>query len=181
MPVPADFDFDPVLEGPTLRLRPIRADEFEAIYAVSSDPLVWAQHPAKQRSERSVFEGWFTEALAQHALIVEQRATGRVIGSTRFYEWNPAAREVAIGFTFLARDHWGGATNAEKKRLMLAHAFKWARTVWFHVNKDNTRSRKAMEKIGGRYSHEAAHVINGSAPLGYVFYRIDAPDGGPQC
>ena len=180
MPVPTDFEFDPVLEGSSLRLRPIRADEFEAIYAVSSDPLVWAQHPAKNRSQRSVFEGWFAEALTQHALIVEERVSGRVIGSTRFYEWNPAAREVAIGFTFLARDHWGGVTNAEKKGVMLAHAFKWASTVWFHVNKDNTRSRRAMEKIGGRYSHEAAHVINGAAPVDYVFYRIDAPVCGSK-
>ena len=180
MPVPTDFDFDPVLEGPTLRLRPLRADEFEAIYAVSSDPLVWAQHPSKERYQRAVFEEWFAEAVVQHALIVEERGTGRVIGSTRFYEWNPAARAVAIGYTFLARDHWGGATNAEKKGLLLAHAFKWADTVWFHVNRGNTRSRRAMEKIGGRYSHEAAHVINGAAPVDYVFYRIDAPVGGTQ-
>ncbi len=180
MPVPADFDFDPVLEGQTLRLRPIRVDEFEALYAVSSDPLVWAQHPARQRFERAVFEEWFAEALVQHALIVEERATGRVIGSTRFYEWNPSACAVAIGYTFLARDHWGGATNAEKKGLMLAHAFKWANTVWFHVNKDNARSRKAMEKIGGRYSHEAPHVINGAPAVDYVFYRIDAPAGGSR-
>ena len=144
------FDFDPVLEGAMLRVRPIHTGDLEALYAVAADPLVWAQHPAKQRSQRPVFEKWFADALGQHALVVEEKATRRVIGSSRYYGWDSAAREVAIGFTFIGRDHWGGGTNAQLKRLMLDHAFKWANTAWFHVDPANTRSRKAMEKIGGR-------------------------------
>jgi len=173
-----DFDFDPVLTGATLCVRPIRSDEFDALYAVVADPLMWVQHPAKNRAERAVFEGWFKSALVQHALVVEERSTQRVIGSSRYYHWESAAREVAIGFTFLTRDHWGGATNAEMKRLMLAHAFKWADVVWFHVDPANTRSRKAMEKIGGTLSHTGAIAINGEVPKEYVFYRIDTP--GPR-
>jgi len=174
--VPASnaFDLEPVLSGPTLRIRPIRPDEFEALYAVASDPLLWAQHPAKNRSERAVFEGWFKSALEQHALVVQELSSERVIGSSRYYHWDAAAREVAIGFTFITRDQWGGSANAELKGLMLAHAFKWADVVWFHVDPDNTRSQKAMEKIGGTLSHAAAIAINGEAPKKYVFYRIDA-------
>lgn len=169
-----EFDFDPVLTGTTIRLRSIRPDEFEALYGVARDPLIWAQHPAKQRSQRDVFEKWFEDGLAQHALVVEEVTTQRVVGSSRYYDWNATTREVAIGFTFLARDHWGGTTNAQMKRLMLDHAFKWARTVWFHVDPGNTRSRKAMEKIGGVYSHTVALGLFGAAPREYVFYRIDA-------
>jgi len=172
---PSSFDLEPVLTGPALRVRPIRSDEIEALYVVASDPLMWAQHPAKNRSERAVFEGWFKSALEQHALVVEELSSQRVIGSSRYYHWDAAAREVAIGFTFVARDRWGGSTNAELKRLMLAHAFKCADVVWFHVDPANTRSRKAMEKIGGALSHTAAIAINGEAPKEYVFYRIDAP------
>lgn len=169
------FELDPILEGANLRLRPIRANEFEALYAIASDPLLWAQHPAKERSQRGPFEAWFHAALTQHALTVEEATSGRVIGSSRYYDWNETTREVAIGFTFLSRDHWGGSTNAEMKRLMLDHAFKWARTVWFHVDPANTRSRRAMEKIGGVYSHTAMLGIYGAPPRDYVFYRIDAP------
>ncbi len=169
-----DFDLDPVLEGPGIRLRPIRPDEFEALYAVASDPLMWAQHPAKDRWQRSVFEKWFGEAQVQHALTIEDTTSQRVIGSSRYYHWNPATREVAIGFTFIARDHWGGATNAQVKRAMLEHAFKWADTAWFHVDPANTRSRKAMEKIGGVYTHTAMFDIYG-ATREYAFYRVDAP------
>ena len=169
------FEFDPVLDGATLRVRPIRADEFDPLYAVASDPLLWAQHPAKRRAERGVFEGWFRDALQQHALVVEERATRRVIGSSRYYHWSEADAEVSIGFTFVARDHWGGATNAELKSLMLGHAFQWARGVWFHVDPMNIRSQKAMEKIGGRHTHTAPLSVNGAAPVEYLFYRIDAP------
>ena len=172
----SEFDFDPVLLGATLRVRPINADEFEALYAVASDPLLWEQHPARRRFERPVFEQWFADALVQHALVVEELTTRRVIGSSRYYHWDSALREVAIGFTFIGRDHWGGTTNAELKRVMLDLAFRYADTVWFHVAPENMRSRKAVEKIGGTYSHTAVLAINGGAAGEHVFYRIDAPE-----
>ena len=107
--------------------------------------------------------------------MVEEVATQRVIGSSRYYDWNPATREVAIGFTFLARDHWGGKTNAQMKQTDARPCVRWARTVWFHVDPANTRSRKAMEKIGGVYTHTAMISIAGAAARDYAFYRIDAP------
>ena len=97
-----------------------------------------------------------------------------MIGCSRYYEWNPDQREVAIGYTFLIRSHWGGATNRELKRLMLDHAFKWADVVWFHVGKSNMRSRRAMEKIGGTLSHEGYKEVNGVAQ-DYAYYKIEAP------
>jgi RimJ/RimL family protein N-acetyltransferase len=67
-----------------------------------------------------------------------------IIGTSRYYYCNEARREVAIGFASLARQHWGGAANRELKRLMLRHAFHWADTVWYHVRKNNWRSRRAL-------------------------------------
>ena len=104
---------------------------------------------------------------------MSHKGSGKIIGSSRYYEWNPVEREVAVGFTFLARSHWGGKTNREMKLLMLSHAFRWAKVVWFHVGANNWRSRRAMEKIGGRFSHEEVKVIHGQEHL-HVFYRIDA-------
>ena len=100
------------------------------------------------------------------------RASDEVIGSSRYYDWNPAAAEVAIGYTFLARTHWGGVTNRELKGLMLAHAFRFARRVWFHIGVDNIRSRKAMEKIGGVLSHLETRDQNGR-PVENCYYHID--------
>ena len=69
------------------------------------------------------------------------------------------------------------ATNRELKKLMLEHAFTFADQVWFHVGRENRRSRRAMEKIGGVYSHEAPVEIN-AVVHDYVFYRMTKADMG---
>jgi RimJ/RimL family protein N-acetyltransferase len=170
------FDLQPTLIGQTISLRPLKAEDFELVYAAASDPLVWEQHPEPLRYQRQVFEsGFFAGALASGgALVVTDNSTGKVVGSSRYYDWNPAEKEVAIGFTFLARSHWGGATNREMKQLMLNHAFQWAKVVWFHVGKNNWRSRKAMEKIGGTLSHEERKELNGVVQ-DYAYYKIEMP------
>ena len=170
------FDFAPTLEGTTLRLRPLVANDFEALYAAAADPLVWEQHPDPLRYQREVFlQNVFVGALKQGALIVEDKISGLVVGTSRYYDWKPETREVAIGFTFIARSHWGGSTNGELKSLMLAHAFYRADRVWFHIGVDNWRSRKAVEKIGGQFDHVEETVTNGRPPLSTAFYRIEAP------
>jgi len=157
-------------------LRPLTQADFEAVYAAASDPLVWEQHPDPLRYQREVFEKNFFRGAASSgsAFVVTDRASARVIGSTRYYDWNPASREVAIGYSFLAREFWGGTYNSEMKRLMLEHAFRWAQTVWFHIGQNNWRSRKATEKVGARYSHDGVLSLNG-VDQPYVWYRLDAP------
>lgn len=170
------FDLQPTLTGERLTLRPLAPADLEPLYAVASDPLIWVQHPEPSRHQRAVFEDFFAGALASAgALTVIERATGEVIGSSRYYEWDPDRREVAIGYTFLARRYWGGATNAEMKRLMLDHAFRFVRRVWFHVGRENLRSRRAMEKIGATLSHEGQRMGPGGVMLDYVYYVIDSP------
>ncbi|MDD2725555.1 MAG: GNAT family N-acetyltransferase [Methylovulum sp.] len=173
----SDFDFKPSITGDAISLRPLYPEDFEALYAVAADPLIWEQHPHPLRYQREVFESsFFASAIdSPGALVVIENISGRIIGSSRFYEWDADHQEVAIGFTFLARSHWGGQTNRELKRLMLAHAFRWANTVWFHVGVNNIRSRKAMEKMGAEFSHEASIAINGLIDV-YAFYRIEATD-----
>ena len=81
--------------------------------------------------------------------VVRDAASGAVIGSTRYHDYNEAASEVEVGWTFLTRDYWGGAYNQEMKRLMLDHAFQFVEHVVFLVGPTNFRSQRAMEKIGG--------------------------------
>lgn len=168
-----DFDFRPVLKGSSIYMRPLKADDFDALYAAASDPNIWAQHSEPTRWQRDVFEhGFFKSAVESgSAFVVVDKANERIIGSSRFYEWDREKAEVAIGFTFLACDYWGGATNAEMKQLMLQHAFKWARLVWLHIGVDNWRSRKAAEKIGAEFSHEERKEINGRIRE-TAFYKI---------
>jgi RimJ/RimL family protein N-acetyltransferase len=173
----AGFDFQPTLRGTLLELRPLRAEDFANLYRAASDPLIWEQHPDSQRWQHDVFtRNFFTGALRSgSAFIISDRGSGAVVGSSRYYEWNEAQREVAIGYTFLARSHWGGPCNRELKRLMLDHALRWAERVWFHVGEHNLRSRKAMEKLGATLSGVRDYSVNGK-PSPYAYYCIERED-----
>ncbi len=82
------------------------------------------------------------------ALAVVDARTQRLIGSSRFHGWDEERSEVEIGWTFLARSHWGGTYNREVKKLMLEHAFRFVDRVVFLVGLENVRSQRAVEKMG---------------------------------
>jgi RimJ/RimL family protein N-acetyltransferase len=144
------FDLQPILKGELLGLRPLRLEDFHELYAVAADPLIWEQHPIKDRYKEEVFKGFFREALESGgALIAIDSKDGRIIGSSRFHGYDKEKSEIEIGWTFLARAYWGGIYNREMKQLMLRHAFKFVNSVIFLVGPQNLRSQRAMEKIGG--------------------------------
>jgi RimJ/RimL family protein N-acetyltransferase len=144
------FELQPVLEGELLTLQPLRPDDWAALYAVAADPLIWEQHPNSDRFKENVFRAFFDEALASGgALIAIDRKGGQVIGSSRYHGYDAARSEIEIGWSFLARSHWGGVYNGEMKRLMLEHAFQFVERVVFLVGPNNVRSQRAVEKIGG--------------------------------
>ncbi|RLU01795.1 GNAT family N-acetyltransferase [Ketobacter sp.] len=168
-----DHFLQPRLIGKTVSLFPLQASHFEELYAAASDPLIWIGHPRTDRYQREVFSKLFEDSInSKGALIVVQNDTGRVIGSSRYYEFNPEQSEVCIGYSFLVRDCWGGAVNKEVKQLLLDHAFTRVSTVWFHVDVNNVRSRKAMAKIGAVQSHIGTKLFGGQA-YDYVFYKME--------
>lgn len=167
------FELQPVLRGQRLWLRPLREDDWDQLYAVASDPLIWEQHPARDRYKEEVFRGFFREAMESGgAFVVLDARDDRVIGSSRYLGYDADRSEIEIGYTFLARAYWGGAYNREMKDLMLRHAFRFVRHVVFLVGVENWRSQKAMEKIGGR---RVANRLNGVGRDNVVF-QIDAPE-----
>src|SRR5215467_11974296 len=144
------FDFQPMLQGALLELRPLRAEDFPSLYAVAADPLIWEQHPVKDRYKEEVFKAFFREALESgETLIAIDAKDGQVIGSSRFHGYDGERSEIEIGWTFLARSRWGGIYNGEMKQLMLRHAFRFVNSVIFLVGPENLRSQRAVEKIGG--------------------------------
>lgn len=167
------IDLQPTLDGDLLELRPLHEDDFNNLYAVASDPELWAQHPANDRWQPDVFRQFFDEALeCNGALVIIDKATGRMIGSSRYHAYSLELDEVEIGWTFLARSHWGGTYNREIKRLMLKHAFGFVSNVTFRVGVTNWRSQRAMEKIGG----VKIGVRPDAAGNESYIYRITKPD-----
>jgi RimJ/RimL family protein N-acetyltransferase len=150
---PASFDLQPTLAGELLELRPLRPGDFEALFRVASDPLIWEQHPEPERCQEPVFRRFFRDALdSGGALVAVERATGEIIGSSRYHGWDAKQSVVEIGWTFLARAYWGGRYNGEMKRLMLDHAFRSVDRVIFVIGPENLRSRRAVEKIGAVFA-----------------------------
>ena len=155
-------------------LRPLRPDDWQALFAVASDPLIWAVHPSHDRWQEPLFRTFFDDALAKRgAPVAIDRQTGKMVGSSRFQAYDPAdGGSVEIGWTFLARSHWGGGFNAELKRLMLSHALGFVSRVDFRIGEANWRSRKAMEKIGGELSNRTELAETTAGMVRHVIYEI---------
>jgi N-acetyltransferase len=143
-------DFQPTLAGPTVIVRPAVAADWAELFEAGSDPEIWKVHPRSDRYTEPAFRVYFDSAVtSKMAFVFVDRSTSRLIGSSRYYGYDVERSEVEIGWTFIVRSHWGGATNREVKRLMLDHAFTIVDTVIFWVGEKNWRSQGAMTKIGG--------------------------------
>lgn len=165
-------DFQPTLSGPTVIVRPISSDDWPELFAAGSDPEIWKLHPVKDRYTEAGFRRYFDSAVASKmAFVFVDRSTNEPIGSSRYYGHEPERGEIEIGWTFLVRSRWGGATNREVKRLMLDHAFTFVDTVIFWVGEKNWRSQGAMTKIGGVLREGVlTRELSGSDP--YVVFEI---------
>jgi RimJ/RimL family protein N-acetyltransferase len=170
------FDLQPHLKGELIELRPLTSEDWDDLFAVASDPLIWEQHPERDRYKEDVFKVFFREALeCGGAFVIIDTKSQQVIGSTRFHGCDPEKSEIEIGWTFLARNYWGGRYNRELKQLMLAHAFKFVENVVFYVGEDNVRSQTATEKIGGIKNGLVKKVYGNRPPSLNVKFVIKKP------
>ena len=168
------MDRQPHLVGSLVELRPATPDDWHALYGVARDPLIWEVHPAHDRWQERVFRAFFDEGLGSGGMLVAlDRATGAVVGSSRYDGRRAGPDEVEIGWTFLARSHWGGRHNGEMKRLMLDHAFRSVLRVILVVGEGNLRSRRAVEKIGGRLTDRRLDAPMAGRSSPHVVYAID--------
>jgi len=170
------FELQPHLVGDLLELRPLRPEDWAGLFLAAADPMIWEQHPAHDRYKEEVFKEFFLDALKSGgALVALDRKTQTIIGSSRYFGYEPEKSEVEIGWTFLARSHWGGNYNGEMKRLMLHHAFRFVDNVVFLVGSTNFRSRRALEKIGGVLTdRREKRNLNGNI-VDHVVYQIKKP------
>jgi len=167
------LDLQPHLVGDLLELRPLRPEDWGGLFQAASDPKIWEVHPAHDRYKEEVFREYFREALESGgALVAVDRKSARIIGSSRYFRHGPDQGELEIGWTFLARAYWGGAYNAEMKRLMLDHAFQVIESVIFLVATTNARSRRAVEKVGAVLTDRIEQRTIHGANVDHVMYEI---------
>ncbi|MCJ2179980.1 GNAT family N-acetyltransferase [Novosphingobium album (ex Hu et al. 2023)] len=177
------MDRQPVLEGDRLVLRPLVPEDWDALFAVASDPQIWARHPAHDRWQEPVFRQFFADAFARGgALAIVDRDSGEIIGSSQFDKPEiEGPGQIEIGWSFLARAYWGKGYNAEFKRMMLAHALAHYPVAIFQVGEDNVISRRAMENIGGVLTDRTRVFERGGTLVRHVIYEITREGfaGGP--
>jgi len=168
------FDLQPSLENELIRIQPLKTTDFDTLYSIASDPLIWEQHPNKDRYKKEVFQTFFKGALESGgAFLVFDNKTGKVIGSSRYYGLDAETSTIAIGYTFIACAYWGKDYNKALKSLMLNHAFKFVDHVIFHVGANNLRSQKAMAKIGGIKTGEIEMEYYGEPNRLNFIYQIN--------
>lgn len=169
------MNLQPTLEGQILILRPLKESDFEELYLAASDPKTWEQHPHSNRYQRPIFEGYFKSGMESGgALVAIEKKSGKIIGCSRYYELNEP-NSVAIGYTFLHHNYWGGLYNKEFKALMLDHAFKSVKDVHFHIHVNNLRSQKGTEKIGAVRVAELPNWGGVQPPSPHYLYKISRP------
>lgn len=172
-----NFSIQPLLENELTQLIPLQESDFERLYTVASDPLVWEQHPNKNRCERPVFKNFFDGAIdSKGAFIIIEKSTGRVAGSTRYYGFDDEENSIFIGYTFYGREFWGKNMNLSVKKMMLDYIFRFVEKVNFHVGSENIRSQKAMEKLGTKKVSEVeVAYVNEPVRLN-ILYEIKRSD-----
>jgi RimJ/RimL family protein N-acetyltransferase len=171
------MNLQPILHNEYVRLVPLAVTDFEALYAIASDPLVWAQHPTKNRYEKDVFKNFFDGAIASKgAFLITNAATDEVIGSSRFYDIDEAAKTATIGYTFFARSAWGKPYNRSAKILMLNYAFEHIDTVFFQIGAENTRSQIAISRFGAQKIGEQDLAYHGEKSNLNFLYAIKKED-----
>jgi RimJ/RimL family protein N-acetyltransferase len=126
-----------------------------------------------------VFELFFKEALLSGgAFAVINKKTGKIIGSTRFHLIKETQNAIEIGWTFLAREYWGGYYNRSMKYLMMEYAFNFVENILFYIGEKNIRSQKSVENLGGKRITTLEGVVLEARPATAVIYNIEKKSWG---
>lgn len=157
----------PILTGRRIRLQPLTIEEAPAYLEAAGNPqeaeevFRWMTPPRGTLAPPETLDDARSHILS--ALVARARGerlayaqfdvtSGTFIGSTSYYEINPASRGLAIGHTWFGRRWWGSGHNAESKLLLLTHAFETlgaVRVAW-HTDIKNERSQAAIERLGAQ-------------------------------
>ncbi len=168
-----EFNLQPTLENEKVILLPLKEEDFELVHKAASNPEVWAEHPNKNRWQEDVFRNFFKGALRSGgAFKIIDKASGNVIGSTRFYDYDRKKDSILIGYTFFAKEYWNQGYNHAAKRLMLDYIFDYVSVVHLHIGAENERSKRSITNLGARKIAEEVVAYYGEPPRLNFLYEI---------
>lgn len=148
--------FDPqsvVLTGEAVRLEPLALHHAPDLLQAAADKTIWSYMPLSGFPDLAATETWIRDSLAGADVVfaIVLKETGVAVGSTRYMDIRRAHRGLEIGWTWLAPGVQRTRVNTEAKYLLLKHAFETLGAVRVQLKTDarNTRSQRAIERIGG--------------------------------
>ena len=169
------INIQPTLENDTVILQPLAEGDFESLYEAASDPEIWEQHPNKDRWKKEVFSTFFEGAIQSNgAFKIIDRQTHKIIGSSRYYDYNEEDSSIYIGYTFYTTPFWGTGTNKLVKKMMLDYILQFVNKVYFHIGANNIRSQIAISRIGAmKVAEQEVTYFGETKQLNFV-YEITA-------
>lgn len=148
------MDFS-ALDNEVILLKPLEEHDIAGILTAGSYPEVWKHLPTIIENEQDVHN--FVDKALQGKLlnkefpyVIVDKKSGEIIGSTRFMDIDESHQRVEIGFTWLTPAYWRTTVNTNCKYLLLSYCFEVLdlRRVQIKTDYENTRSQKAIERIG---------------------------------
>ncbi|MRD48343.1 GNAT family N-acetyltransferase [Caenimonas koreensis] len=145
------------LETPLVRLEPMSADHVGGIEAAAQDGELWnlriTSVPAP--GEAPAYVAFALKGFADgHMLpfVVRDKASGKVIGTTRYHDIVPAIERLEIGYTWYGQSWQRSHVNTSCKLLLLTHAFETlgAKLVGWRTDNFNFASQRAIERLGAK-------------------------------
>ncbi len=151
------------LENAHVRLEPIEERHRELLRAAANDPDLWRFAVINQHN--ATFDAWMEDRLAATArgtdlaFVVFDRKTGDCAGSSSYLAIALAQKRLEIGWTWYAKRFWAGAVNPGCKRALMGHGFDALslNRIEFKLDATNTRSWKAVERLGARHEGVFRH------------------------
>jgi len=166
------------LQGRHVRLEPLSKAHLAGLAEAGLDEDLWRWIPTPVRTEKEM-EAYVLTALDELArgvslpFAILEKATGKVIGSTRYANIERTHRRVEIGWTWVARPWQRTAINTEAKYLLLRHAFETLGCMRVELKTDslNERSRAAILRIGAKEEGTFRnHMITASGRIRHSVY-----------
>ncbi len=159
------MNIQPTLQNSLVTLTPLKETDFDNLFKVAANSKIWEQHPNPNRFKIEEFTNYFKGAIeSKGAFLITENEFNKIIGSSRFYDFNQEENSLFIGYSFIDTPYWGGVYNKSIKKIMLDYIFDYVALVKFHVGKYNIRSQKAMQKLGAISAKEIAVSYYGEAP-----------------
>lgn len=143
------------LEGEKVKIAPLQNEHFEALKVIAKNKNIWEHLPIDGTDETILISSLKTAILKraygeQYPFVIFDKATNKVIGSTRFFEIFQEHKKLEIGWTWYDPEYWGKGHNIEVKLLLLTYCFEQLQLnrVQLKTRTTNLRSMKAIQKIG---------------------------------